>query len=228
MGFEGLSQPRHSGVAVRGNQRQKATALSSRQGLSAIGIAARSWADCQSFPHLSLASDQKGPSYSDSAVGGPASRHGQTHQLGSMKISSQLANNFGYWSTAVVRLVVICRGVKLLQRQFGYHGHRYQLRMNMFESSPGLGALVLTNKDVSKSSVASKLRNASTISPKDCFKLTFAQQGHIGYMIRAFNNDFVHADATTDLVAPISNVKSTAIWHESGIFVRDHADGPAR
>src|SRR5262245_15653018 len=99
MGFEGLSQPRHSGVAVRGNQRQKATALSSRQGLSAIGIAARSWADCQSFPHLSLASDQKGPSYSDSAVGGPASRHGQTHQLGSMKISSQLANNFGYCST---------------------------------------------------------------------------------------------------------------------------------
>src|SRR5215510_620001 len=98
MRFEGLSQPRHSGVAVRGNQRQKATALSSRQGLSAIGIAARSWADCQSFPHLSLASDQKGPSYSDSAVGGPASRHGQTHQLGSMKISSQLANNFGYCS----------------------------------------------------------------------------------------------------------------------------------
>src|SRR5215470_5062151 len=99
MGFEGLSQPRHSGVAVRGNQRQKATALSSRQDLPAIGIAARSWADCQSFPHLSLASDQKGPPYSDSTVGGSASRHGQTHQLGSMKISSQLANNFDYCST---------------------------------------------------------------------------------------------------------------------------------
>src|SRR5262245_62795170 len=99
MGFEGLSQPRHSGVAVRGNQRQKATALSSRQDLSAIGIAARSWPDCQSFPHLSLASDQKGPSHFDRAPGGPASRHRQTYQVGSMKISSQLANNFDYCST---------------------------------------------------------------------------------------------------------------------------------
>src|SRR5438552_15954335 len=98
MGFEGLPQSRHPGLAVWANQRQKATALPSRQGLSAIGIAARSWADCQSFPHLSLASDRKGPPRSYSAPGGPASRHGQTHQLGSMKISSQLANKFDYCS----------------------------------------------------------------------------------------------------------------------------------
>src|SRR5215510_7508262 len=100
--------------------------------------------------------------------------------------------------------------------------------MHMLEGRPGLGALVLVNKDVSKSSFASKVRNASTIGPNDCFKLTFAQQGHIGYMIRAFNNDFVHTDATTDLLAPISSLKSTAIWHEGGVFVRDHADGPVR
>src|SRR5262245_36738758 len=100
--------------------------------------------------------------------------------------------------------------------------------MNVLESRPGLGALVLINKDVSKSSVASKVRNASTIGPKDCFKLTFAQQGHISYMIRAFNNDFVHTDTTTDLVVPTSSLKSTAIWHEGGIFVRDNADGPVR
>src|SRR3989304_2621230 len=99
MGFEGLSQPRDPGLAVWGTQAQKATAPPTRQGLSAIGIAARSWADCQSFPHLSLASDRKGPPHSDSAPGGPASRHGQTHQLGSMKISSQLANNFASCST---------------------------------------------------------------------------------------------------------------------------------
>ena len=54
MGFEGLPQSRHPDLAVWANQRQKATALPSRQGLSAIGIAARSWVDCQSFPHLSL------------------------------------------------------------------------------------------------------------------------------------------------------------------------------
>src|SRR5262245_36730353 len=101
MGFEGLSQSRHPGLAVWPNQRQKATALPSRQGLSAIGIAARSWVDCQSFPHLSLASDQKGPPRSDSAPGGPASRHGQTHQPGSMKISSQLENNFDYCSAEI-------------------------------------------------------------------------------------------------------------------------------
>src|SRR5262245_463279 len=100
--------------------------------------------------------------------------------------------------------------------------------MYMLESRPGLGALVLINKDVSKSSFASKVRNASTIGPKDCFKLTFAQQGHIGYMIRSLNHVFVHDDATTHLVAPISSLKSTAIWHEGGIFVRDHADGPVR
>src|SRR5512132_4061709 len=98
MGFEGLSQPRHPGLAVWANQRQKTTALPSRQGLSAIGIAARSWPDCQSFSHLSLASNQKGPPHSDSAPGGPTSRHGQAYQVGSMKISSQLANNFDYCS----------------------------------------------------------------------------------------------------------------------------------
>src|SRR5215831_8078219 len=173
---------------------------------------------------------------------GKARREGTNYDVARIFSNESLAGGFLPYdvtkNTAVVRLVVICRGVKLLQRQLGYHGHRYQLRMNMFESRPGLGALVLINEDVSKSSVASKLPNASTIGPKDCFKLTFAQQGHIGYMIRAFNNDFVHADATTDLVAPISSVKSTAIWHESGIhesgihesgiFVRDHADGPVR
>src|SRR5881397_1045981 len=99
MGFEGLSQPRHPDLAVWRNQRQKATALSSRQGLSAIGIAARSWLDCQSFSHLSLANNRKRSPRSDSALGGPASRHGQTYQLGSMKISSQLENNFDYCST---------------------------------------------------------------------------------------------------------------------------------
>src|SRR4029434_4514805 len=81
--------------------RQKATALPSRQGLSAIGIAARSWVDCQSFPHVPLASNQKGPPRPDSARGGAASRHGQTYQLGSMKISSQLANNFDYCSAEI-------------------------------------------------------------------------------------------------------------------------------
>src|SRR5262249_30392000 len=100
--------------------------------------------------------------------------------------------------------------------------------MHMLESRPGLGALVLINKNVSKSSVVSKVGNASTISPKNCFKLTFAQQGHIGYMIRAFNDDLVHTDATTDLVVLISRLKSTAIWHECGIFVCHHADSPAR
>src|SRR5262249_8753649 len=109
-----------------------------------------------------------------------------------------------------------------------YHGHRYQLRMNMLESRPGLGALVLINKDVSKSSVASKVRNASTIGPKDCFKLTFAQQGHIGYMIRAFNNDFVHADATTDLVASNRSCQSHGKWHGRGIIGRDHGGRPVR
>src|SRR5512132_636342 len=98
MGVEGLSQPRHPGLAVWANQRQKTTALPSRQGLSAIGIAARPWPDCQSFSHLSLASNQKGPPHSDSALGGPTSRHGQAYQVGSMKISSQLANNFDYCS----------------------------------------------------------------------------------------------------------------------------------
>src|SRR4029077_6206250 len=98
MGFEGLSQPRHPGVADWVNQRQKATALPSCQDLSAIGIAARSRLDSQSFPDLSLARDRKGSPHSDSALGGPASRHGQTYKLGSMKISSQLANNFDYCS----------------------------------------------------------------------------------------------------------------------------------
>ena len=79
-------------------ERQKATTLSSRQGLSTIGIAARSWADCQSFPHLSLASNQKRAPRYHSALGGPASRHGKTYQVGSMKISSQLENNFDYCS----------------------------------------------------------------------------------------------------------------------------------
>src|SRR6476660_8682309 len=101
MGFEGLSQPRHLGLAVWANQRQKTTALPSRQGLSAIGIAARPWPDCQSFSHLSLASNQKGPPHSDSAPGGPTSRHGQAYQVGSMKISSQLANNFDYCSAEI-------------------------------------------------------------------------------------------------------------------------------
>src|ERR1700732_1751621 len=98
MGFEGLSQTRHPRVAVWANHRQKATALPSCQDLSAIGIAARSWLDSQSFPDLSLASDPKGSPRSDSALGGPASRPGQTYKLGSMKISSQLANNFDYCS----------------------------------------------------------------------------------------------------------------------------------
>src|SRR5512132_3788546 len=103
MGVEGLSQPRHPGLAVWANQRQKTTALPSRQGLSAIGIAARPWPDCQSFSHLSLASNQKGPPHSDSAPGGPTSRHGQAYQVGSMKISSQLANNFDYCSAEAHR-----------------------------------------------------------------------------------------------------------------------------
>src|SRR5215813_6374836 len=100
--------------------------------------------------------------------------------------------------------------------------------MNVFESRPSLAALVLVNKDVAKSFVGSKFHNAFTIGPKNCSKLTFAQQGHIGYMMRAFNNDFVHTDATTDLVVLISRLKSTAIWHECGIFVCHHADSPAR
>src|SRR5207247_8341927 len=102
----GLSQPRHPDLAVWRNQRQKATALSSRQGLSAIGIAARSWLDCQSFLHLSLANNRKRSPRSDSALGGPASRHGQTYQLGSMKISSQLENNFDYCSTEIEYLLI--------------------------------------------------------------------------------------------------------------------------
>src|SRR4030095_1066526 len=98
--------------------------------------------------------------------------------------------------------------------------------MNMFESRPRLGALVLVNKDVAKSSVISKFHNTITIGPKDCFKLTFAKQGHIGYMMRAFNNDFVRTGAATGLVNLSSSLKSTAIRHEGGILVRHHADGP--
>ena len=77
-----------------GQTNDETTALPSRQGLSAIGIAARPWPDCQSFSHLSLASHQKGPPRSDSAPGGPTSRHGQAYQVGSMKISSQLCEQF--------------------------------------------------------------------------------------------------------------------------------------
>src|SRR5262245_23057324 len=98
--------------------------------------------------------------------------------------------------------------------------------MNMLESRPSLGALVLINKDVTKSFVALKVHNARTISPKDCLKLTFAQQGHISNMIRAFNDDFVRPDAATGFMIFTRSFKFTAIRHEGGIFVRHHADAP--
>src|SRR5262245_60511101 len=98
--------------------------------------------------------------------------------------------------------------------------------MNMFESRPSLAALVLVNKNVAKSFVGSKFHNAITIGPKNCSKLTFAKQRHIGYMIRAFNNDFVRTGAAPDLIVLASCPKSTAIRHEGGILVGHHANGP--
>src|SRR4030095_295916 len=98
--------------------------------------------------------------------------------------------------------------------------------MNMFESRPSFAALVLVNKDVAKPSIVAEVHNAITIGPKNCSKLTFAKQRHIGYMMRAFNNDFVRTGAAPDLVVLASCPKSTAIRHEGGILVGHHANGP--
>src|SRR5262245_30940310 len=110
---------------------------------------------------------------------GEAWREGTNHQVARIFSNESLAATFPPYNvtknTAPVRLIVICRRVHLTQHQFRYHGHRYQLRMNVFESCSRLGALILVNKDVSKLSFASKVRNVSTIGQKDCLNMTFAQ-----------------------------------------------------
>src|SRR5262245_37408339 len=162
---------------------------------------------------------------------GEAWREGTNHQVERIFSNESLAATFPPYNvtknTALVRLIVICRRVHLTQHQFRYHGHRYQLRMNVFESCSRLGALILVNKDVTKSFVVSKIHNARTIGPKDCFKLTFTEQSHIGYMMWAFYDDFVRTDTAADIVILPNSIKFlNSIRLEGGIFVRHDADGP--
>ena len=96
----------------------------------------------------------------------------------------------------------------------------------MGERRPGGGSFVLEDQTVQEPAIALEVDQSVAVGPEDFADILDRKPGQIGFRVRAFDDDFVRADAVHHVVDAVAALVEFAFDLQSGELVRHHADPP--
>ena len=102
-----------------------------------------------------------------------------------------------------------------------------QLRVGVFQRRTGGGPLVFEDQSVHQARIALQVDQPVPIDPEHFADVVDRQVGHVRFMVRALDDDFVRADAVHQVVNSFAPLVEISLDLQSREFVRHDARPPA-